>query len=155
MIYYIYLVINGIAPVLEISIYTIIGAFIKSLKFISSNGHFNVNMFLLLVYKTLMIHNIYVDRYRGHVPTMKFDYCETYGNHTVKYFQDYRSSVLNSSKSNFCKGGYFPTYYSYNSDLATEARTRKWDRWLQVPAYSLSNMDHDRREELIQFNKVR
>ncbi len=96
----------------------------------------------------------YTCSYRGHVPTMKFDYCETYGNHTVKYFQDFRSSVLNSSKSNFCKGGYFPTYYSYNPNLATEARTRKWDRWLQVPAYSLSNMDHDRREELIQFNKV-
>ena len=85
---------------------------------------------------------------------MKFDYCETYGNHTVKYFQDFRSSVLNSSKSNFCKGGYFPTFYSYNPDLATEARNRKWDRWLQVPAYSLSNTDHDRREELIRFDKV-
>ena len=96
----------------------------------------------------------YIYRYRGHVPTMKFDYGETYGNHTVKYFQDFRSSALETSKTNYCKGGYFPTYYSYNADLATEARTRKWDRWLQVPRYTLTNYDHDKREELIRFDRV-
>ena len=85
---------------------------------------------------------------------MKFDYGETYGNHTAKYFQDFRSSALERSKTNYCKGGYFPTYYSYNCDLATEARTRKWDRWLQNPRYSLTNYDHDKREELIRFDKV-
>lgn len=91
--------------------------------------------------------------YRGHVPTMKFDYGETYGNHTVKYFQDFRSTTLDSSKSNYCKGGYFPTYYSYNPDIALSARSRKWDRWLQTPQYSLSNVDHDRKEDLIKFDK--
>ena len=101
-------------------------------------------------------HNLYnvYNRYRGHVPTMKFDYGETYGNHTNKYFQDFRSSALDTSKSNYCKGGYFPTYYSYNPDIATEARTRKWDRWLQAPRYTLTNRDHDRQEELIKFDKV-
>ena len=85
---------------------------------------------------------------------MKFDYGETYGNHTTKYFQDFRSTTLDSSKSNYCKGGYFPTFYSHNPDIATEASTRKWDRWLQAPRYSLTNRDHDRQEELIRFDKV-
>lgn len=92
--------------------------------------------------------------YRGHVPTMKFDYGETYGNHTEKYFQDFRSKALETSKTNYCKGGYFPTYYSYNPDLAVEARTRKWDRWLTTPKYTLTNYDHNKREEHIQFDKL-
>lgn len=92
--------------------------------------------------------------YRGHVPTMKFDYGETYGNHTAKYFQDYRSKALDTSKTNYCKGGYFPTYYSYNPDLAVEARTRKWDRWLSEPRYSLTTYDHDKREQQIKFDKL-
>jgi len=90
----------------------------------------------------------------GHVPTMKFDYAETFGNHTAKYFQDYRSRVLESSNSNYSRGGYFPSCYSYNGNLAVEARTRKWDRWLQTPHYRLTNVDHDRREDLINFMKV-
>ena len=93
-------------------------------------------------------------RYRGHVPTMKFDYGETYGNHTTKYFQDFRSKVLETSKTNYCKGGYFPTYYSYNPDLAVEARTRNWDRWLTTPRYTLTHYDHDSREQQIKFDKV-
>ena len=95
-----------------------------------------------------------VHRYRGHVPTMKFDYAETYGNHTAKYFQDYRSRVLESSNTNYSRGGYFPSYYSYNGNVAVEARSRNWDQWLQSPHYRLTNVDHDRREEMINFTKV-
>jgi len=95
-----------------------------------------------------------VHRYRGYVPTMKFDYAETYSNHTAKYFQDYRSRVLETSKNNYNRGGYFPSYYSYNGNVAVEARTRKWDHWLQSPHYRLTNVDHDRKEELINFAKV-
>lgn len=91
--------------------------------------------------------------YRGHVPTMKFDYGETYGNHTAKYFQDFRSSALDQSKSNYCKGGYFPTYYSHNPDIAIGQRTRQWDRWLQEPRYTVHPHDHDRREELTNFHR--
>ena len=86
---------------------------------------------------------------------MKFDYGETYGGHTVKYFQDFRSKALETSKTNYCKGGYFPTYYSYNPDMAVGARTRKWDRWLNEPRYALTTLDYDRKEELIRFDKVR
>lgn len=92
--------------------------------------------------------------YKGHVPTMKFDYGETYGNHTAKYFQDYRSKTLESSKSNYCKGGYFPTYYTHDPDLVIGNRTRTRDRWLSAQRYTLNNLDYDRREELINFDKV-
>ena len=86
---------------------------------------------------------------------MKFDYGETYGNHTTKYFQDFRSSTLDSSKTNYCKGGYFPTYFTYNPDLAIGHRTRQWDRWLHEPRYTVTPHDHDRKEELIRFDRVR
>jgi len=109
---------------------------------------------LITTHNSTYIHPRFMPGYRGHVPTMKFDYGETYGNHTTKYFQDFRSSALDTSKSNYCKGGYFPTYYSFNPDIATEARTRKWDRWLQAPRYSLTNRDFDRQEELTRFDKL-
>ncbi len=40
----------------------------------------------------------------GHVPTTQFQYGETFGNATAKYFQDYRSEALNSSKSLYARG---------------------------------------------------
>ncbi|KAL8582206.1 hypothetical protein ACOMHN_004125 [Nucella lapillus] len=86
--------------------------------------------------------------YRGYCPTMKYDYGETYGNATSKYFQDYRSSVLNSSASNYSTGGSFPTYYTHDPDLVISNRCRNRDRWLMAPKYELSNMDHDRTEQL-------
>src|SRR6218665_454027 len=92
--------------------------------------------------------------YQGHVPTMKFDYGETYGNQTAKYFQDYRSKTLNSSKSNYCKGGYFPSFYSYEPNLAVEARTRRWSSWVDPPTTRLYNQDHDGQEQLFNFRQV-
>eukprot|EP00745_Piridium_sociabile_P032494 TRINITY_DN54874_c0_g1_i1.p1 TRINITY_DN54874_c0_g1~~TRINITY_DN54874_c0_g1_i1.p1 ORF type:complete len:154 (+),score=28.74 TRINITY_DN54874_c0_g1_i1:143-604(+) len=86
--------------------------------------------------------------YRGYCPTMKYDYGETYGNATSKYFQDYRSSVLNSSASNYSVGGSFPTYYTHNPDLVISNRCRNRDRWLMAPKYELSNVDHDRTQQL-------
>jgi len=92
--------------------------------------------------------------YRGYCPTLKYDYGETYGNHTAKYFQDYRSSVLNSSADPYCKGGQFPTVYSQNPDNVISNRTRTADRWLLAPKYQMSNVNHDRKEELVQFDKL-
>ncbi|KAK7100971.1 ciliary microtubule inner protein 2C-like isoform X3 [Littorina saxatilis] len=86
--------------------------------------------------------------YRGYCPTMKYDYGETYGNATSKYFQDYRSSVLNSSASNYSNGGQFPTYYTHNPDMVISNRSRNQDRWLLSPKYQLSNVDHDRSEQI-------
>jgi hypothetical protein len=42
--------------------------------------------------------------YGGHVPTISSQYGETFGNATKKYFNDYRSEVLNSSKSLYSRG---------------------------------------------------
>ncbi|XP_064604757.1 ciliary microtubule inner protein 2C-like isoform X2 [Liolophura sinensis] len=92
--------------------------------------------------------------YRGHCPTLKYDYGETYGNATSKYFQDYRSEVLNSSKFPYCRGGQFPTYYTHNPDMVIGNRTRTRDRWITAPKYELSNINHDRKEELYQFDKL-
>lgn len=92
--------------------------------------------------------------YQGHVPTMKFDYGETYGNHTAKYFQDFRLRALDTSKSNYSRGGYFPSYYSNNGSLAVEARTRTQDRSLHNANYRLSNVDHDGQENIAQFQKL-
>jgi len=92
--------------------------------------------------------------YTGHLPTMKLDYAETYGKHGVKYFQDFRSRALETSKNNISRGGYFPSIHTFGPDPAVASRTRLWDRWLQMPHYRLHNEDHDRREELIDFCKV-
>ncbi|XP_041356939.1 protein FAM166C A-like isoform X2 [Gigantopelta aegis] len=92
--------------------------------------------------------------YRGHCPTIKFDYGETFGNATQKYFQDYRSEVLNSSASPYCKGGSFPTYYTHDPDSVISNRNRSWDRWTLAPRYELTNIDHDRKEELYRFNEL-
>jgi len=96
----------------------------------------------------------YVSSYTGHLPTMKLDYAETYGKHGVKYFQDFRSRALETSKNNISRGGYFPSIHTFGPDPAVASRTRLWDRWLQMPHYRLHNEDHDRREELIDFCKV-
>jgi len=85
---------------------------------------------------------------------MKFDYGETYEGHTYKYFQDFRSKALETSKSNYCKGGYLPTIYSYNPQVAHAGRKADRNRWLRAPRYTLSDIDYDRKEEIIHFEKV-
>jgi len=85
---------------------------------------------------------------------MKFDYGETYGNGSAKYFQDHRIHTQGTSRENTAAGGYFASPYSSTPSLAVESRTRTWDRWAQAPNYRLTYQDHDRREELINFTQV-
>lgn len=94
-------------------------------------------------------------RYHGHCPTIKFDYGDTYGNATSKYFQDYRSSVLNSSQSNYSQGGRFPTYYTHNPDLVMSMRSHTWDQWLHQPNYKLNNTNRGKKDALDKFYQVR
>ena len=42
--------------------------------------------------------------YQGHVPTVHFQYGETFSNATQKYFNDYRNEALNSSQSLYTRG---------------------------------------------------
>jgi len=104
--------------------------------------------------KYRFLHIFLYDRYRGHCPTTKYDYGETYGNATSKYFQDYRSQVLYNSVDPYCKGGEFPTYYTHKPETVISNRSRTQDRWIHAPKYSLSNIDFDRKEELYSFDKV-
>jgi len=91
--------------------------------------------------------------YDGHVPTLKFDYGETYGSGTARYFQDFRYHTMGTSRENPNKEGYFATAYTHRPDLALEFRTRTWDHWVHEPRYRITNEDRDRREELINFSK--
>ncbi|RNA40503.1 hypothetical protein BpHYR1_001648 [Brachionus plicatilis] len=89
--------------------------------------------------------------YGGHVPTTNFQYGETYGHATQKYFNDYRSEVLNSSKSLYSRGGYFPTSNSNNPDLAISNRRISRDKRLFRANYELNNYHFDRTKELSDF----
>jgi Protein of unknown function (DUF2475) len=86
---------------------------------------------------------------------MTADYADTFGHHSAKYFQDFRHRTLETSRTNLCQGGYFPSLYSFGPQSAVESRTRRWDRWLKTPHCRLLTTDHDRREELMNFWKVR
>ncbi|XP_067947460.1 ciliary microtubule inner protein 2C-like [Watersipora subatra] len=90
--------------------------------------------------------------YRGHVPSLKYDYGETYGHETRKYFQDYRSACLNKSSYPLSKGGDFPTNYSHDPSLVISNRSRTRDRFLAQPQYQLINQHYDRTRELTSFN---
>ncbi|XP_063296853.1 ciliary microtubule inner protein 2C isoform X2 [Pelobates fuscus] len=92
--------------------------------------------------------------YRGYVPAQAFTYGDTFGNTSARYFQDFRSTALNSSQTPYSKGGQFPTRYSNDPALVISSRSRGWDRWLYSPNCSRYNVDYDRTEELKGFKKV-
>lgn len=90
-------------------------------------------------------------KYTGHVPETKFMYGETYGHASERHFQNYRSATLNSSKSLYARGGYFPSSYSNNPDSVIVHRSLARDRFLFTPKYELSNYNFDRTQELNKF----
>ncbi|XP_069034994.1 ciliary microtubule inner protein 2C [Lepisosteus oculatus] len=92
--------------------------------------------------------------YRGHVPTTRYLYGDTFGNATVKYFQNFRCAVMESSKSPYSSGGQFPTIYSHNPCLVTACRSRSRDRALHTPYWARNNVDFSRQEELKLFDKL-
>jgi hypothetical protein len=93
--------------------------------------------------------------YTGRLPTLQVDYADTFGNHSAKYFRDFRHHALETSRTNMCQGGYFPSLYSFGPQSAVEYRTRRLDRWLKTPRCRLLTMDCNRREELANFHEVR
>ncbi|CAM2112470.1 unnamed protein product [Caretta caretta] len=92
--------------------------------------------------------------YRGHVPNTVFSFGDTYGNTTLKYFQDFRNAAMETSHCPYSKGGQFPTLFSPDPGLVLGCRARGWDRWLHVPSYSRFNLDFNRSEELKEFYKL-
>ncbi|EMP27062.1 UPF0573 protein C2orf70 like protein A [Chelonia mydas] len=93
-------------------------------------------------------------RYRGHVPNTVFSFGDTYGNTTLKYFQDFRNAAMETSHCPYSKGGQFPTLFSPDPGLVLGCRARGWDRWLHAPSYSRFNLDFNRSEELKEFYKL-
>ncbi|XP_007476015.1 protein FAM166C isoform X3 [Monodelphis domestica] len=92
--------------------------------------------------------------YQGHIPNVSFSFGDTYGNTTLKYFQDNRNAAMDTSYSPYSKGGQFPTLYSRNPNLALGYRAHAWDRWLHTPTYTRFNLDCHRSEELRKFYQL-
>lgn len=93
-------------------------------------------------------------RYKGHVPGLDYSFGSTYGNATLKYFQDHRNAALENSGTPFSKGGHFPTLCSPNPDLVLCNRSQARARWLHRPSYTRFNLDSDRSTELYRFYQV-
>lgn len=91
--------------------------------------------------------------YGGFVPTINFQYGDTFGNASRKYFSDYRNEVLNSSKSLYSRGGYFPSSFSNNPELAANYRKKTRDTKLFDAKYELNNYNYTRTKELDTFYK--
>ncbi|XP_014773701.1 protein FAM166C A [Octopus bimaculoides] len=106
---------------------------------------------LITTTKTDYVAPHFMPGYCGHCPTIKFDFAQTYGNITSKYFQDYRSNVLRSSKSNYSSGGHHPTYNTFNPELAINKRARCWDSCIVSPKYRMLNSDLSSRDALEKF----
>ncbi|XP_037002449.2 protein FAM166C [Artibeus jamaicensis] len=92
--------------------------------------------------------------YKGHVPGLDYSFGSTYGNATLKYFQDHRNAALENSGTPFSKGGHFPTIYSPNPDLVLCDRSQARSRWLHRPSYTRFNLDSDRSTELYRFYQM-
>ena len=88
------------------------------------------------------------------MPTINFQYGDTFGNASRKYFSDYRNEVLNSSKSLYSRGGYFPSSFSNNPELAANYRKKTRDTKLFEAQYELNNYNYTRTKELDTFYKV-
>ncbi|XP_035884108.1 protein FAM166C [Phyllostomus discolor] len=93
-------------------------------------------------------------RYKGHVPGLDYSFGSTYGNATLKYFQDHRNAALENSGTPFSKGGHFPTLCSPNVDLVLCSRAQARARWLHRPSYTRFNLDSDRSTELYRFYQM-
>uniref|UniRef100_A0A4W4F587 Ciliary microtubule inner protein 2C n=1 Tax=Electrophorus electricus TaxID=8005 RepID=A0A4W4F587_ELEEL len=74
--------------------------------------------------------------YCGHVPNAKFLYGDTFGNATIKYFQDFRCAAMASSASAYSKGGMFPSIYSNADTLVIAQRSMNRDRALNTPYWA-------------------
>ncbi|XP_058143725.1 ciliary microtubule inner protein 2C [Dasypus novemcinctus] len=92
--------------------------------------------------------------YQGHVPGVASSFGSTYGDTTLKYFQDQRNATLGDSHTAFGTGGHFPTLFSPNPSLVLSSRARARDRRLHAPSYTRFNLDSDRAAELTRFYQV-
>ncbi|XP_026854865.2 protein FAM166C A [Electrophorus electricus] len=92
--------------------------------------------------------------YCGHVPNAKFLYGDTFGNATIKYFQDFRCAAMASSASAYSKGGMFPSIYSNADTLVIAQRSMNRDRALNTPYWARYNVHFNRQREIVQFAEL-
>lgn len=90
--------------------------------------------------------------YKGHVPDMEEKYGETFGNKHLKYFQDYRSGALDNSRSNYARGGEFPSIYSRDPSLVMKERHVRRDRERTWPKWIRHVDNYDRMQQLREFD---
>ncbi|XP_056621207.1 protein FAM166C A [Triplophysa dalaica] len=82
--------------------------------------------------------------YHGHVPTTKFMYGETFGNSTLKHFQNSRSTTMASSRSHY-----------YTGDVSvTTLRSHMHAKSPTVPYCVRYNIDFKRQNEINDFNML-
>ncbi|TNN16829.1 UPF0573 protein C2orf70 isoform 1 [Schistosoma japonicum] len=89
--------------------------------------------------------------YRGHCPSEKFDYGQTYGAYTCKRFQDYRSTVLQSSKTPYKNEGSFASFYSNDPENLLYNRIKDRGRYDGRFYCQLYNKDDRRSNEIGNF----
>ncbi|XP_055041953.1 ciliary microtubule inner protein 2C [Misgurnus anguillicaudatus] len=82
--------------------------------------------------------------YCGHVPTTKYIYGETFGNSTLKYFQNSRSAIMASSK----------THYNTGDVPVTTLRSHTHTQSSIMPYWVRYNIDFKRQKEIKDFNML-
>ncbi|XP_076872368.1 ciliary microtubule inner protein 2C [Brachyhypopomus gauderio] len=92
--------------------------------------------------------------YCGHVPNAKFLYGETFGNSTIKYFQEVRRAAMASSASAYTTGGMFPSIHTSPGALVAARRSQCRDRALSAPYWPRYNVDFKRQREIAQFAEL-
>ncbi|XP_067274704.1 ciliary microtubule inner protein 2C [Pseudorasbora parva] len=93
----------------------------------------------LITHNTAFIPSSLMPGYCGHIPTTKFLYGETFGNSSLKYFQNIRSAEMASSKSFSNQGGVPLSSHTQHSILPY------WVRY---------NIDFKRQKEIKDFNML-
>ncbi|XP_075411920.1 ciliary microtubule inner protein 2C [Tenrec ecaudatus] len=90
--------------------------------------------------------------YHGHIPGVAFSCGSTYGNTTLKFFQDHRNRAMEQSHTPLSQGGSFPTIFSPNPNLVLESRANIRSRSpLRMPCYTRYNLDSSRSLALKHF----
>ncbi|XP_048062831.1 protein FAM166C A [Megalobrama amblycephala] len=98
---------------------------------------FRGNWTLITHNNTAYIPSSLMPGYCGHIPTTKFLYGETFGNSSLKYFQNIRTAEMASSKSLSNKGGVplsshtqdsiFPYWVRYNIDFKRQKEIKDFN----------------------------
>ncbi|XP_036405105.1 protein FAM166C A [Megalops cyprinoides] len=91
--------------------------------------------------------------YCGHVPTVKLEYGDTFGNASMKHFRNIRSAAMETSTSPF-RRNLFPSIYPSNPMLLASYKSRSRDKGAYSPYWARHNRDFVRQEEIKRFDTL-